>query len=351
MIIEVHTPARVGLIGNPSDGYGGKTISFTFDAFCASVRLWESPELNIRPWQRDRALFVSLQDLVQNVCTHGYYGGIRLLKAVIKVFYDYCQRLGIELEEKNFTMAYETTIPSRVGLAGSSAIITSAIRALMRFYGITIPKQILPNLVLSVETDELGIGAGLQDRVAQVYGGLVYMDFAEEYMNRGFGHYENLETAALPPLFLAYDDAASEGTEVVHNPIHERYEKGEALVVDTLNEIAMGAERFRQALEEGDVDEMHRLMDANFDLRCKIYEVGALNRRMANVARRVGACAKLSGSGGAVIGVYRDEEMYAALEKAYKKIGVNVLRPRVVTYPYNINGGPVDLLQSWESPL
>lgn len=350
MIIEVQTPARAGLIGNPSDGFGGTTVAFTFDAFCASVRLWESPEVNIRPWQRDRATFESLADLVQNVSTHGYYGGVRLLKACIKVFYDYCQRLGIELEDKNFTMAYQTNIPSRVGLAGSSAIITSAMRALMRFYGITVPKQILPNLVLGTETDELKIGAGLQDRVAQVYGGLVFMDFAEEYMRRGFGHYENLDPDRLPPLFVAYDDQASEGTEVVHVPLHDRYDKGEPLVVDTLQAIAEGTRSFLKALEAGDIDEMSRLMDANFDLRCKIYEVGALNRRMVNVARRVGACAKFCGSGGAVVGIYRDEAMYQELEEAFGKIGVNVLKPRVIALPYEMNGLAASTLRTWELP-
>ena len=43
-----------------------------------------------------------------------------------------------------------------------------------------------PTLVLRAE-EELGITAGLQDRVIQVYGGLVYMDFEREGMQR-HGH-------------------------------------------------------------------------------------------------------------------------------------------------------------------
>ena len=38
----------------------------------------------------------------------------------------------------------------------------------MEFYGIVIPKVVQPSLILSVENDELGITAGLQDRVIQV---------------------------------------------------------------------------------------------------------------------------------------------------------------------------------------
>lgn len=344
MIIEVKTPARVGLIGNPSDGFNGVTISFTFDAFHASVRLWESPELDIRSSERDLSTFQSLEDLVNNVKSHGYYGGIRLIKAAIKVFYDYCQRLGIELERKNFTITYSSNIPSRVGLAGSSAIITSTIRALMRFYGVSIPKQILPNLVLRAETDELKIAAGLQDRVVQVYGGLVYMDFSKELMQRGFGYYENLDPKLLPPLYVAYDPAASEGTEAVHNPLRERYQRGEPLVVDTLVAIAEGARRFRAALEAGDLDEMDRLLNRNFDLRSQIVEISALNKRMINVARRTGASAKFCGSGGAIVGIYRDEEMYRRLEEDLGKIGVVVLKPRVEEYPPELSSN------GWFSP-
>lgn len=44
-----------------------------------------------------------------------------------------------------------------------------------------------PNLVLSAE-EELGITAGLQDRVVQVYGGVVFMDFNRDHMQTwGYG--------------------------------------------------------------------------------------------------------------------------------------------------------------------
>ena len=59
--------------------------------------------------------------------------------------------------------------------------------------------------MLSVETEELEINAGLQDRVVQVFGGLMYMDFEPEGMrDRGHGLYERLPLHTLPPLFLVY---------------------------------------------------------------------------------------------------------------------------------------------------
>ena len=52
----------------------------------------------------------------------------------------------------------------------------AALGCLIDFYKVRelIKVEIRPNLVLSAEK-ELGIIAGLQDRVALVYGGLVYM--------------------------------------------------------------------------------------------------------------------------------------------------------------------------------
>ena len=49
MIIRTQSYARAGLIGNPSDGYFGKTISFIVRNYVAEVELWESPELEILP--------------------------------------------------------------------------------------------------------------------------------------------------------------------------------------------------------------------------------------------------------------------------------------------------------------
>jgi glucuronokinase len=51
--------------------------------------------------------------------------------------------------------------------------------------------------------DELHIPAGLQDRVIQVYEGLVFMDFAQEIMRKqGYGRYEPLEPKLLPKLYM-----------------------------------------------------------------------------------------------------------------------------------------------------
>ena len=146
------------------------------------MTLYEWDQVEMVSSQDDQSRFRSVDELVRDVRLHGYYGGIRLVKATIKKFVEYCRRQGHPLHDRNFSVRYQSNIPRQVGLAGSSAIIVATLRCLMEFYGVEIPRRVQPSLVLSVETEELGIAAGLQDRVIQVYEGLVYMDFAEERM-------------------------------------------------------------------------------------------------------------------------------------------------------------------------
>lgn len=87
MIIETHSYPRAALIGNPSDGYFGKTIAFVFSNFSAKVQLYHTPELEIIPEKMDVDRFSNIEDLALRVASNGYYGGMRLIKAAIKVFY------------------------------------------------------------------------------------------------------------------------------------------------------------------------------------------------------------------------------------------------------------------------
>jgi glucuronokinase len=333
MIVKRQAYARAGLVGNPSDGYHGKTISLIIRDFHAEAVLYEWDTLEILPGKENQHRFESVHDLVKDVKLHGYYGGVRLVKATIKKFVEFCIKQKLDLHNRNFSIRFESTIPRQVGLAGSSAIITATLRALMAFYEVDIPKVVQPSLILSVEQEELGITAGLQDRVIQVYEGLVYMDFARDRMQETMGYlhgcYEPLDLALLPPVYLAYKADVSEPTEVFHNDIRSRYRQGDTAVVAAMLTFARLAEESRAALLAGDHERLARLMDTNFNTRRSIYQLARGQVEMIEVARSVGASAKFAGSGGAIIGTYRDGAMKANLEQVLGAIGCRVMVPRV----------------------
>ncbi len=332
MIIETYSYPRAAVIGNPSDGYFGKTIAFLFSNFSARVQLYQTPELEIKPQKLDITHFNSMKELVDDVYFAGYYGGMRLIKGLIKVFYEYCRTNKIQLEEKNFTIRYSSNIPLRLGLAGSSAIITASLRAITQFYDVKIPEAIFANLVLSVENDELGISAGLQDRVAQAFECPVFMDFDRDLMeSRGYGNYELIDTEKFPPFYIAFRKNLSEGTEIMHNNLRARFEIGDPKVLQAVLRWGQITEEFKAALNAGDYNRMHDLMNENFDLRSKTVRISQGNIEMVELARSVGASAKFTGSGGAIIGTYSGEKMFTRLHDKLNKKGIEVLKPNIVT--------------------
>jgi len=331
IIIRKRAFSRAGLLGNPSDRYNGRTISVIVRNFCAEVVLYEWDSLDIVPSSNDRAHFRSIHDLARDVELHGYYGGIRLIKGTIKRFVEYCEAQGLELHDRNFSIRYQTNIPQQVGMAGSSAIIVATMRALMEFYDVRIPLEAQPSFALSVEKEKLGIMGGLQDRVIQAYEGVVYMDFDPglEQTIDGFKcyRYEALENGLLPPLYLAYHSSLSEPTEVFHNDIRGRFNRGEQKVVDAMKELADITARGRDRLAARDYVTLGKLIDANFEVRRRIYNLPVWQVRMVEVARKCGATANFAGSGGAIIGTFEGDQMFEKLSTEMGAIGSRVIKP------------------------
>ncbi|KAL5204114.1 hypothetical protein ABZP36_008985 [Zizania latifolia] len=329
--LEHRAYARIGLLGNPSDMYGGKTLSFTIGNFWATVYLAPSNDggpLVIRPHpHHDLVDFASLPQLVTRLQNEGYYGGVRLLMAICKVFYNHCIQHDITLKEQNFTLSYDTNIPRQAGLSGSSAIVCAALRCLLDFYNVRhlIKVEIRPNLILHAEK-ELGIVAGLQDRVPWHR----FMDFGKEHMD-AFGHgvYTPMDANLLPPLYLIYADNPSDSGKV-HSTVRQRWLAGEESLVSSMEEVAQLALDGREALMNKSYSELAMLMNRNFDLRRKMFGddvVGMLNIKMVETARSVGTASKFTGSGGAVVALCPDgDAQLLLLEKACQEAGFLVQR-------------------------
>jgi len=331
-IIRHRAYARAGFIGNPSDGYGGKTIAFTFREFSANVVMYPWDQVEVIWSEQDRNRFDSLEELVEDVTLNGYYGGVRLVKATIKRFVEYCREHGHALRDQPFSVRYDTTIPRGVGLSGSSAIVVATLRCLLEFFSIELPLDVQSSLARSVENDELGIACGYQDRVAQVYQGLVYMDFGRMRRTNSLevGRYEKLETALLPDVYIVYDTSRAKTSSSVHGPLRTRVADNAELKA-TIGEIAGLVDEARRALQAHDTDGLHQLLNRNFDLRCKLHPIQPAHMAMIQTARGVGASAKFAGSGGAIVGTVRDDAMYAALREAMTAASPDwrVIRPTI----------------------
>jgi len=330
MLLHTTSYARAGFLGNPSDGYFGKTIAFAIQDYRVDLTLYESPEIEFLPGDVDGNVFRDLNDLADTVQHYGYYGGIRLVKAVTKVFAEYCRSHQVPLPPRNFTVRYTSTVPRLVGLGGSSAICTAMVKALMRFYAVdgALPKVMVPTLCWWAEKEELGIACGMQDRVIQVYDGVVFMDFDREYFEANdHGRYTTLDPRRMPRLYLAYDPARAEFSGTYHRKLADTAASDRERVAAAMREFADIAQQGYDAIQAGQLERVPALVNANFDLRNRVFKVAEANARMVYEARKTGASAKFAGSGGAIVGTYDDDAMFEALKRQLAGIGCVTVRP------------------------
>jgi glucuronokinase len=325
--------ARAGLLGNPSDQYGGKTIAFSIRDFSARVSIESSDRFVLRPGASDLIDFASFLEAHQTFRARGCDDGVRLLRAAIRRFANHCEGMGGLAEDERllrFEMRYETGIPRQVGLAGSSAIVIAALRALMAWFEITIEPAALVELALAAELEDLGIAAGPMDRVVQCYEGVMLMDLREP---RSAASYTRLAPEILPPLFVAWDPRGGRASGRVHEGVRRRWREGDEEVHRAMAVLGELVDSGAACLQRGDHVLFRELVDQNFDIRARLFPISKPDREMVEIGRSRDAATKLCGSGGAVVGVPADPGEFGAIEKAYRNAGYQMIRPGVHSEP------------------
>jgi len=297
--ISCSIPARIGLLGNPSDGYFGECISLPVWNWKATVNLTPN-DVNVLPTDE---------------------GLLRIMEPTIRVF-----QKRFNTPSKPFIATVQTNIPRQVGLSGSSAIETAFMLSLMAHHEIPLnslsPRE-LAELVLKVETEELGIVAGLQDRLPQAYGCMLHMDFREELMSsRGYGEYSELNSSLLPPLWLAHAPIGRDSGET-HSDLPRRWADKDEIMISIIGYLAECAREGRVAIESEDSTALASNIDSNFDLRRDLFGDQALGESLDAVmlARSLGSCAKQTGSGGAIFGIIPDDDFCQVAAPAFAEMG------------------------------
>jgi glucuronokinase len=279
--------ARAALAGNPSDGYRGAVLAVTIRERSAQVEAVSGRSSTDPP-----------SDLI---------GATR-------------RRFARKLEPaaETTSIRWSTTIPRSVGLGGSSAIVIATLRALCDLHGVTLGRDELARFALAVEVEELGIAAGLQDRVAQAYGELTFMDFAA-------GHFEPIDPALLPPLIVAWRSDAAGDSGAIHADLRARSEAGDQAVSAAMTELGSLARAGRDALLARDHDAFARSMSASYEARRRMMALDERHVAMIEVARACGAGANFAGSGGAIVACCRDAPHGGDVAAAMKAEGWEAL--------------------------
>ena len=122
----------------------------------------------------------------------------------------------------------------------------------------------------------------------------------------------------------------SESSDVFHNDIRARYDRGETDVTEAMSFWADLTVRARDALLAGNCGELNEIMDANFDRRRALYKIHPDNLEMIDAARATGASAKFTGSGGAIVGLVEDDAAYQRLHDKLTSMGIHIFRPHLI---------------------
>lgn len=325
---------RVGLLGNPSDGYSGKVISISIASEGFAEVVATPNEMFVVHHNQCHELNTEFGDLcifLDHVQSHGFdYSAKKLVLAAVVVFArEYKRYLEREKNQERGKSAgleglpvcqlvYSSSIPPCIGLSGSSAFILATFRALARFYGTTLENvngdiRAWPLLMQSAEADLLGIACGLQDRVIQVMQGCVAMDFTKSAGAIKGGRWDWLPESALPELWVAYYNEkglVGESSGRVHGDLKSRFQAGDPHVLENVKKLCAVADTGRNILEQSAkgassaLKQFAALLNKNFELRTSLVGaavVGKQNLKLVSVAKDAGFAAKMTGSGGCAL--------------------------------------------------
>jgi glucuronokinase len=284
--------ARAALAGNPSDGYGGAVLALTLPARRATARASHAHAAIVDPPSE-------------------------LVEATVARFASQYAPAARDAT----AVSWETTIPRAVGLGGSSAIVVAVLRALVALWSVPLQPLAMAELALRIEVDDLGIAAGLQDRIAQTHEGLTFMDFGCS----GPASVRPLDPARLPPLLVAWRAGSGGHSGEVHAPLRDRHADGEPVVLDAMRALAGAAHDAARAISDGDHAALCASVDASFDARQSMLTLDRRHVAMIECARAAGAAANYAGSGGAIVAVCTDAAHRARVRGALARISCETL--------------------------
>ncbi len=320
-------PGRAGIIGNPTDMYGGAVLSCSVP-MRARATITEIDEVRSAPdvvleTGGQQCRITSRRDL------HPRRDRFDLARAVL----DY-----LRLPPLACHVQYESEIPLRSGMAGSTALVVALLNALSLWRGERLNLYRLAERARYVELNYLKVVCGYQDAYMCTFGGLSYMDFGGKQFYRQaeaelFATMEPLATHVSElPFLLAYT-GVQHASSAVHKPLRERWLEGEPAVVEGYRRLTEIARMGKKALILADWPMLGRLMNENHAIQRDLGGSGESNERLIAAALEAGALgAKLAGAGdgGTVIALWPWPDSNR-LEEALLSAGASAIyTPQVV---------------------
>jgi len=316
-------PARVGLVGNPSDGYGGAVLAAIVDDLAATVRATPIDRgVRLSNDTIGTVAWPSTAAFDDELSTAGHATGHRIVTASL-------QALGRHLGFlPAASIEWSSTIPRSVGLAGSSAIAVAVIEAVAELAGRRLDPRVVAALALDAETTGLGIPAGWQDRIVQAHRGAVLVDAGETTVVDGVDVPVVGRLPALDlPTVVAWREQDAEESGAYHADLRRRADGDELAAAMTA--LAEVARRAADSVARGEQRELIEAVGTSWALRASSMPLGPLHEQLVEAARVGDAVATSPGSGGSVVAMAADGGSLTAAVAALQRVGAEVLHVRL----------------------
>lgn len=240
---------------------------------------------------------------------------------------------------RGLTLVSEAAAPAGAGLGGSSTLAVATAAALGRWSGERLGRERLVRRVMNLETVQLGVPTGNQDYLAAVYGGLAVYHHEPDGTRR--------EALPIPAgleerLVLAYTGQPRH-SGFSNWDMFRRFIEGRRVTVSRMEAIARIARELADALREGALDTVGRLVGEEGRLRYRLAPSVATKAlvRADHAARRAGALGVKvcgAGGGGCLVAFARDGRAVAVAE-AIEATGAQVLRAPIARRGLRVEGG------------
>jgi len=354
MSIHLSIPARINILGNPSDGNEGD-----FATISAAVAIHARASIEADD-------FYTLEQIGANdppivFCPSDlplpYNGIANLVKGAINHLYAYSREFHQKLPTRGFSLRAWSDVPRQSGLGGSSLFVLLTLAAMREFYDLERKVHndyVLSELAQRVEALELGITCGFADRYVPLFGGLAYLDYRGKLFHAEIGQepyvtYERLDSFLDSLSLVAVTTGIHHDSSDVHGRMRPRYLEEYARwdagggemppMVAFMSAAWECAWRGKIALLGGNLDTFGNMMNKNHRIVDEMmnycgFEDGAgwANNLFIDVARQNGALgAKLTGagSGGSVFALARPgegEKLLAAWREVASEQGLDEAR-------------------------
>jgi galactokinase/mevalonate kinase-like predicted kinase len=320
-------PARINILGNPSDANEGDfaTISAAVGIF-AGADIDKADEIILEQVKKtkDGYRLIHHQRYARQAIPLPYDGEVDLIKGAVNRLYQYSLEFQEKLEHHGFHITTWTDVPRQSGLGGSTLFVLLTLAGLRTLYDLDPYDHndyLLAELTQRVEAKELCITCGYSDRYVPLLGGLAYLDYRGkleqiELNQEPYVTYERLDAWVDTLPLVAVSSGVIRDSGDVHGQMRPRYleehrawiKKGGEMppMVQLMSKAWETAWRGKISLLKGDWKTFGQLMNQNHQLvdemmtYCGFSDgAGWANNLLIETALANGALgAKLTGAGG-----------------------------------------------------